>query len=177
MLEFLSDNVSQIGNYLEFQMTYPSHKIGLIAAAGSAALLAGAWIFQALGYAPCPMCIWQRYPHAIAVLIGLVVLVGLRFRFVYLFGAATVLVTAAIGVFHAGVERKWWQGPTSCTGTGLDLPAEDLLSTDTPVNLVMCDQVAWQFLTLSMASWNAAFSFVIVGVWIFAFLKKDNSKP
>jgi disulfide bond formation protein DsbB len=56
MRELLSDNVSQIGNYLEFQMTYPSHKIGLIAAAGSAALLAGAWIFQALGYTPCPMC-------------------------------------------------------------------------------------------------------------------------
>lgn len=157
-------------------MTYSSYKIGLVAAAGSAALLTGAWIFQALGYAPCPMYIWQRYPHAIAVLIGFFVLVGLRFRVVYLFGAVTVLVTAAIGVFHTGVERKWWQGPTSCTGTGLDLPAEDLLSTDAPINLVMCDQVAWQFLSFSMASWNAIFSFVIVGIWILAFLKQGKAK-
>jgi hypothetical protein len=36
--------------------TYPSYKIGLIAAAGSAALLSGAWVFQAIGYAPCIPC-------------------------------------------------------------------------------------------------------------------------
>ncbi|MEO0863885.1 MAG: disulfide bond formation protein B, partial [Pseudomonadota bacterium] len=40
------------------------------AASGSALLLAGAFVFQALGYAPCQMCIWQRYPHAVAIAVG-----------------------------------------------------------------------------------------------------------
>ena len=33
-------------------------------------LLAGAYLFQALGYAPCQMCFWQRYPHMLAIAIG-----------------------------------------------------------------------------------------------------------
>lgn len=44
-----------------------------IAAAGSAALLLGALAFQYLGgLAPCQLCIWQRWPHLAAVLIGVV---------------------------------------------------------------------------------------------------------
>jgi len=96
-----------------------------------------------------------------------------------LIGAASAATTAALGVFHTGVERDWWEGPTSCTGSGLDMSsmsAEDLLSTDGASNLVMCDQVAWEFLTLSMASWNALLSLVLAGLWVFAFaMRQSNS--
>ena len=43
----------------------------LIASAGSAAMLLGAWGFQYIGgMAPCKLCYWQRYPHAAAFVIG-----------------------------------------------------------------------------------------------------------
>ena len=130
------------------------------AAAGSAALLLGAFIFQALGYAPCPMCIWQRYPHVVAIAAGALVLLGLPFALSALVGMMSAATTSAIGIFHTGVERGWWEGPSSCTGSGLDLSnmsASDLLpgASSGPTNLVMCDQVVWEFMTLSMASWNA----------------------
>ncbi|MGR3433482.1 MAG: disulfide bond formation protein B, partial [Shimia sp.] len=48
-----------------------SRQFGLAAAMGSAALLGGAFFFQMLGYAPCAMCLWQRYPHVIAIGAGL----------------------------------------------------------------------------------------------------------
>jgi len=80
-------------------------------------------------------------------------------------------VTGAIGVYHTGVERDWWEGPTSCTGSGL---TGDLLSLDGP-QLVMCDQVSWAMLGLSMASWNALFSFGLVFVWVSAALKAKGS--
>ena len=42
-----------------------------LAAGGSAALLVGAFAFQHLGgFAPCELCLWQRWPHAAAVVIG-----------------------------------------------------------------------------------------------------------
>ncbi len=47
-----------------------SRHLAYLAAAGSGVLLAGAYLFQALGYAPCQMCFWQRYAHALAVMIG-----------------------------------------------------------------------------------------------------------
>ncbi|MFP4274908.1 MAG: disulfide bond formation protein B, partial [Paracoccaceae bacterium] len=47
----------------------------LLAAGGSAALLAAAFAFQHLGgLAPCTLCLWQRWPHAAAVLLGLAAL-------------------------------------------------------------------------------------------------------
>ena len=145
----------------------------LFAAFGSAALLAGAFVFQALGYAPCKMCLWQRWPHAAAVLIG-----GLALAFPHrvwaCLGAAAAGVTAAIGVYHTGVERDWWQGPTTCTsGSIADIGAEDLLNQILAAPMVKCDEVAWQMLGLSMASWNAAASLALVFVWIAAARRRD----
>lgn len=141
----------------------------LLAAGGSAALLAGAFLFQALGYAPCAMCLWQRWPHAAAIAIGAVALL-LPGRLLPLLGALAAATTAAIGVYHTGVERDWWEGPASCTGTGAglgDLSGGDLLSMDGPA-LVLCDQVAWALMGISMASWNAIFSALLVALWIMA---------
>ncbi|MDF3349259.1 disulfide bond formation protein B [Sulfitobacter sp. KE34] len=143
----------------------------LLATLGSAALLLGAFGFQHLGgYAPCQMCLWQRWPHAAAVLIGAIVLLGGP-RVLAWLGAMAAAVTALIGIFHAGVEWGWWPGPSSCTGGGMDLGSLDggsLLSTEGPSGLVMCDEIVWQFLGLSMAGWNAIFSFILIGLWVAA---------
>lgn len=146
-------------------------QIGLVAAAGSAVLLLAAFVFQALGYAPCAMCLWQRYPHGVAIGIGLLLLIGLPVLPLLVVGAASAATTAALGIFHTGVERDWWEGPTSCTGSGLDmsnLSGADLLpsASSEPSTLVMCDEVAWEFLTLSMASWNAFWSAALAGLWL-----------
>ncbi|WP_170358596.1 disulfide bond formation protein B [Ruegeria arenilitoris] len=142
----------------------------LIAAAGSAALLLGAWGFQYLGgLAPCKMCIWQRYPHGAAVLIGAMALALPRATLLPLLGALAALTTAAIGVFHAGVEQKWWEGPSSCTSGDIGgLSTEDLMEQIMSAPLVRCDDIPWQMLGLSMAGWNAVLSGVLVLVWIAA---------
>jgi disulfide bond formation protein DsbB len=155
-------------------------QFSVIAAAGSALLLLGAFGFEHLGgLAPCKLCLWQRWPHAAAVLIGALVLIVTQRWAVWLawLGACAAATTAVIGVYHTGVERGWWEGPTTCSGGGgsLDLGAmsgAQLLSMDGPVNIVMCDEVAWQMLGLSMASWNTVASLVLVGFWIKAALQK-----
>ena len=139
-----------------------------LAAGGSAALLLGAFYYQFTGYPPCAMCLWQRWPHAAAIAIGAVALLvpGLLLP---LMGALAALTTAGIGLYHTGVERDWWEGPTSCTGTGDlgGLSGADLLSLDAP-RLVMCDQVSWEWLGLSMASWNALASLGLALIWLLA---------
>ena len=134
----------------------------------SVLLLGGAYVFQYFGYAPCTMCYWQRWPHMAAIGIGVLALI-IPARILGYLGALAALATAAIGIFHTGVERKWWEGPSSCTGNGgLDnLAGAELLSTDGP-RLVMCDQVSWELFTISMASWNAVFSLIAVWLWLVA---------
>lgn len=148
----------------------------LLAAAGSFALLAGAFVFQGLGYAPCKMCLWQRWPHGAAILLGGVGAV-VPMAIVVLLGAAAAFTTGAIGVYHAGVEWNLWEGPNSCTGGGpvdpsAPLSGADLLSTDGAAAIVMCDEIVWSLFGLSMAGWNAVLSFCLVAVWLMAWRRQ-----
>lgn len=141
----------------------------LLATLGSAALLFGALGFQYLGgLAPCKMCIWQRWPHAIAILIGLIAY-WQSARLLALLGSAVVFVGAGIGLYHAGVEQHWWEGPNTCTsGPIKDLSPEDLLSQILAAPVVRCDEIAWSLMGISMAGWNAIISLILAGIWLTA---------
>ena len=151
-------------------MNFDRRSLVALATLGSITLLGGAFMFQFLGYAPCQMCLWQRWPHAVAIVIGCAALsLGGMVPLSWL-GMVAALSTGGLGVYHTGVERAWWQGPTSCTsGGGLDM--NSLLSTEGSA-IVLCDQVSWELLGLSMASWNALASFVIAGIWVWAATRK-----
>lgn len=142
----------------------------LVAMSGSAALLLGAWGFQYLvGLAPCKMCIWQRYPHGAAILIGALALTLPRAKLLPLLGALAAFATAGIGVFHAGVEQSWWEGPSSCSAGDIGgLSPQELMDQIMSAPLVRCDEIPWQMFGLSMAGWNAVLSGVLVLLWIAA---------
>ena len=142
-------------------------RFALLAAGGSAAVLAGAYAFQHLGgMAPCKLCLWQRWPHATAILIGVVIAVTGEVKLAWI-GAIAALSTAAIGAYHVGVEQGWWEGPTSCTSSGVsNLSAQELMDQILAAPLVRCDDIAWQMAGISMAGWNAILSLLLVGLWI-----------
>ena len=140
----------------------------LLAAGGSAALLAGAFLFQALGYAPCKLCLWQRWPHGAAILIGVLAL-AVPGRLLPALGALAALATSGVGVYHTGVERGWWLGPSTCTSGPIGgKSAEDLLNSIMNAPLIRCDEVAWSLFGLSMASWNAILSLALALIWVAA---------
>lgn len=125
----------------------------------SGALLLGAFGFQYLGgLPPCEMCYWQRYAHAVVVTLALVA-AALSSRSVAWIALAAMVVAAGLGLFHAGVEQGWWAGPTGCSSAMRPgMTQADILSSILASPLVRCDQIAWQFLGLSMAAWNAVIS-------------------
>lgn len=141
----------------------------LLASAGSAALLLAALAFQYLGgLAPCPLCIWQRWPHVVAVLIGALAVTALwrQRRWLAMLGAAVMALSAGLGVYHAGVEQAWWAGPDTCVaGDPGALSTEELMAQIMAAPLVRCDEIAWSFLGLSMAAWNAIVSLALGALW------------
>ena len=141
----------------------------LLAAGGSLALMIGAFGFQYIGgLPPCQMCIWQRYPHVVAIALGLV---AIRFGtpLIAWLGALAALSTAAIGGYHTGVERGWWEGPTACSSQSIGgLSTDELFEQIMTAPVVRCDEVPWSLLGLSMASWNMIASLILAGLWIAA---------
>jgi disulfide bond formation protein DsbB len=123
-----------------------------------ATLLGGALLSQYVGgLYPCEMCIWQRWPHGLAILLAIIALMSpiraARTRMTVLLAALLIAISGAIGAFHAGVEYGWWEGITTCTTSGAT-SLEDILA----VPLVRCDQVQWSLSGISLAGFNAILS-------------------
>lgn len=146
-----------------------------IAALGSFCLLSGAFFFEyVMGLAPCPVCIWQRWPHVFAIAIGALFL-AFPSQLLKVAGALAAATSGVLGVYHTGVERGWWEGPSTCSGANGDvttLTPEQLLERILNAPVVRCTDVAWDFMGLSMASWNALFSFALVLVWLAALARR-----
>ena len=146
-----------------------SRNVQAAALAGGASLLlvAGALLFQAAGLPPCEMCHWQRWPHFASIALGLgAALLALsgslspeKVRPFALIAIAGVALSGLIGIYHAGVEWMWWQGPTACTGAGY-IPG---VSDPNNFRVVRCDVAAWRLFGLSLAGYNALISLAVAG--------------
>jgi disulfide bond formation protein DsbB len=134
-------------------------------AAASGLMLGAAFAFQYIGgLDPCVLCIWQRYPYGVVIVLGLtgtglargaappegvlIAVMGLV--------ALTLFTDAAIAGFHVGVEQKWWQGTSACVGAvGAD-SIEALRAQLLAQKVVRCDEIAWSLAGISMAGYNMA---------------------
>ena len=138
--------------------------------------LAGAWFFQlVLDIRPCPLCLEQRYAYYLAVPLGLALAFAASRRApqpVLLAGFAALLLAALanawLGGYHAGVEWKFWEGPTDCSGPIVNLgSAGNLLERLDTEKVIRCDEVQWRFLGLSLAGYNVLISLAMaaIAVW------------
>lgn len=137
---------------------------GAMVATVSAALLGGAFVFQyVFGMAPCELCIMQRWPHGVAILLGLgVVALSLRrpkqAALLLAFAGLVYAVSAALGLYHTGVEQHWWASALEACKTGIDMSGADLLAQIEASKAVRCDVVPWSLFGISMAGYNAIIS-------------------
>lgn len=119
------------------------------------------------GYAPCPLCLQERYAYYFGVPAAVVAFLAARAetfgfaRLVLLLIAIGFLLNMGLGVYHAGAEWKFWPGPETCAG-GFDLTWSQEGIVDTPV--IRCDEAAWRFLGLSFAGWNAVVSAALAAI-------------
>jgi disulfide bond formation protein DsbB len=147
-----------------------SHRQTLLAVfAITLAVLVGAWGFEYFGYAPCELCLMQRYAYYAVIPLSLIFAYlppNIQRGGLYLI-ALIMLGSMIFGIYHSGVEWKFWQGPTTCTGGAMTGGLPDLTK-----KAVMCDQPAIRILGLSLAGWNAIVS---AAVSLFAFRQVQGS--
>ncbi|MBD3730007.1 MAG: disulfide bond formation protein B [Sphingomonadales bacterium] len=131
----------------------PERQAQWLAIALPALLLGGAYFGQyVFGLYPCEMCWWQRYPHFLALVAGLLSLVAPPRRGWIALAGLGVLVSGLIGGFHAGVEYGWWEGVTACSrvASGGGDPLDAVMNAP----LVRCDEVQWSLFGISLAGFN-----------------------
>ena len=125
------------------------------------------------GLAPCVLCIAQRYPYAIVIVLGGIGfglarrarVAAIIFATLAALAALALLVNAGIAVYHVGVEQQWWAGSAGCTGATGAATVEAMRAQILSSPIVRCDVVAWSLFGISMAGYNAAAG---VGLGVFA---------
>ncbi|WP_159586055.1 disulfide bond formation protein B [Chelativorans xinjiangense] len=165
-------------------LTAPTGRLQTITS-GFLALAMAATVGTALGFEhlggfiPCKLCLEQRTPYYIGVPLMLVALVSATMRWpalvtrgLLLAGGLLMLWGLGLGVYHAGVEWSWWQGPSDC---GVVAPSSGSGSLLDQLNAVVppaCDQAAGRFLGLSFAGWNVVASAILAAVALRGALKR-----
>jgi len=113
---------------------------------------------------PCILCLYQRLPY---VATGLLALLALKLptdspAIAPIVGLCAViyLAGAGIAVYHTGVERHWWV--SGCTGaTAGEISFDQMKAALGAKPEKSCDDVNWTLFGISMATYNAAFSFAM----------------
>ena len=103
---------------------------GLFFLGASTAILGAAYFFQfVLGYQPCELCLYQRYPYMIIAVVALIAYVTRHRHDIGLKRAARgfliiIIMLLFLEVFlaahHIGVEQGFWQAFTACAGIDID---------------------------------------------------------
>ncbi len=143
----------------------------LLALLAPVLLLGGALGSQYVGgLHPCEMCYWQRWPHEAAIALALLAYAIARrpaaSRLAVNLAGIFIAVSGAIGVFHAGVEYGWWEGLTTCSRGPSAASSEELLKSILAAPLTRCDEPQWTLAGISLAGFNAIFSFAAAtAIW------------
>jgi disulfide bond formation protein DsbB len=159
----------------------------LCALVASAVMLAIAHAFETFEHlAPCTLCLRQREVYWVAGAMAAVFMVVVRMPGGPRLRAATCwllglvfLAGAGIAAYHAGAEWKFWPGPSTCSGAGInhvDASALSSLMQGAKIKPPACDKAAWVFLGLSMAGWNALISLGLTALSVAAALR-EQAKP
>ena len=134
-----------------------SRIVGAAIVAASAAALAAAFLAQYVaGLAPCPLCIYQRYPYGATVVLGALAL-ATPGRWPALFAAlagAAFAAGAGIAFWHVGIQAGWFEELAACVGGDTPETVEELRAQLLGAAPPRCGEVAWSLFGISIPGYN-----------------------
>ena len=147
----------------------------LIAVVGALGIVGFLFFQYVVGLAPCPLCLEQRYAFYIAVPLAVLLWLGAEHGASHKVLAAgfaaialAMLWNTGLSAYHAGVEWKFWPGPTDCSGpiTGFG-SAANMLNRLQDIRIVRCDEAAWRLFGISLAGYDVLVSLALAAaaVW------------
>ena len=131
-------------------------------------LFSAYYIEFVLGHKPCKLCIYQRYPYFISILL----LINIFFlkkliRLCLLFLSLISLFGSILAFYHFGIEQGFFSESIICEAPILDenLTKKEILK-QLSEKAISCKIVTFKVFGLSLASINTIFSFVLFCIFI-----------
>ena len=136
-------------------------------------ILASAFVIEyAMGYKPCKLCIYERIPYFLSILLIFQMLLIKKFEKISLLLLSLVFVVSfVLAFYHFGIEQGFFQESIACTTNGLsnELTKEQILE-KLKQNNISCKDVSFKFLGLSLAAINSIFSIALSVIFVRLFI-------
>ena len=136
------------------------------------------FIEYGLGHEPCNLCLYQRYPYFISILLILNILVIEKYvRISLLIISLISLFGSMVAFYHFGIEQGIFTESLVCEvkSLGQNLTKEDILK-QLSRNNVSCKTVTFRAFGLSLATINTIFSFVLFVIFLKLFKNYEVNK-
>ena len=128
------------------------------------ALISAFFIEHALGHQPCNLCLIERIPYGLSIIIIMVAFLTKKNRkFLVLLLILTFIFSFAISFYHYGIEQGFFQESSIC---GLKNFTESITKEDLLKQLsekkTSCKDVTFRIFGLSLTSINIVISLLLV---------------
>ena len=140
-------------------------------------LLAAFFIQYVLGHKPCNLCIIERVPYILAIIIISFNLVFISYQKIIFFLLGVIfLVSASISFYHFGIEQGFFNESLMCDLklNFKNISREELLRS-LKLETISCKDVDFKVLGLSLATINTILSFILSAINIKIFLNYEKN--
>ena len=130
-----------------------------------------------LGYEPCKLCLYERIPYFLSMLLIIKIFFIKKYEKITLLILFLVFISStALAFYHFGIEQGFFSESLACTTGDLSktLSKEELLQ-QLKQNGISCKDVSFRMLGLSLAAINTIFSFVLSVIFIRLFLNYEKN--
>ena len=134
----------------------------------SVSLISAYIIEYALGHEPCRLCVYQRFPYIVSILLVLsILLIKKNVKIHLLLLSLVSLLGAVLAFYHFGIEQGFFSESIVCKSQNLQegLTKQDILK-QLKQNTISCKDVTFTLFGLSLASINIIVSFILFMVFI-----------
>ncbi|QIZ20983.1 disulfide bond formation protein B [Candidatus Pelagibacter giovannonii] len=142
------------------------------------ALSAAYFIEYILGHQPCNLCLIERIPYIVSIVIILLFIFIQKFeRFFLIILSITFIIALVISFYHFGIEQGFIKESLVCdlNSNNADLTKEALLNQLQKVT-VSCKDATFRILGFSLATINIFISLIIATITIKLFLTYEKNK-
>ena len=130
-----------------------------------------------LGHEPCKLCLYERIPYFLSILLIIKILFFKKYEKITLLILFLVFVgSTALAFYHFGIEQDFFSESLACKAEDLSkiLSKEQLLE-QLIQNNVSCKDVSFRILGLSLAAINTIFSLFLSVIFIKLFLNYEKN--
>ena len=154
------------------------HCLKIIFAISVIAIISAYFIEYILGYQPCNLCLIERIPYGLSVIIIVINFVNKKNeKFLLLLLILIFIFSFLISIYHFGIEQGFFKESSIC---GLkdttDIVSKEELLKKLNERIISCKDVTFKIFGLSLTSINILLSFIIIIILIKIFTKYEKIK-